>query len=244
MARFVGTGAIKRTEEKELLTGKTDFLPEAILMLHDNLEFCIRILLAGGLGGIIGLERTRRQKAAGIRTHCIIAVASATFMVLSKYAFMDTFAIYNFLDGKGADPSRIASQVVTGISFLGAGVIFKNEKATIKGLTTAAGVWDTSAIGMAIGAGLYWVSVFTTAVLALIQWLFHRFPSAPTPIRSRTSCSARRTAMRCSRNSTRSSSGTARRSSAGIWKNAERRSPGTSPSASPSRSPTMRRTIL
>lgn len=159
-----------------MLIGNTVFLPEATLTLYDNLEFCIRILLAGVLGGLIGLERTKRQKDAGIRTHCIIAVASATFMVLSKYAFMDMVVLTDVLGGKGADPSRIASQVVTGISFLGAGVIFKNEKMSVKGLTTAAGVWGTAAIGMAVGAGLYWVSVFTTGVLVLIQWIFHRFP--------------------------------------------------------------------
>lgn len=159
-----------------MLIGKTVFLPETALTMYDNLEFCIRILLAGVLGSVIGLERSKRQKNAGIRTHCIIAVASATFMVLSKYAFMDMAAISDILGAKGADPSRIASQVVTGISFLGAGVIFKNEKASIKGLTTAAGIWGTSAIGMAVGAGLYWVGFFSTAVLVLTQWFFHRFP--------------------------------------------------------------------
>ena len=106
-----------------MLTGLTGFLPESTLTLYDNLEFLFRILLSAALGAAIGLERTKRQKEAGVRTHCIIACASAVFMILSKYAFIDTAA----LDGsRGADTARIAAQVVSGISFLGAGVIFKN----------------------------------------------------------------------------------------------------------------------
>lgn len=161
-----------------MLIGKTAFLPELVLTLYDNLEFFLRILLAGVLGGVIGLERTRRQKDAGIRTHCIIAVSSAAFMILSKYAFVD-LAAGAALGLREADPARIAAQVVTGISFLGAGVIFKNEKsenASVKGLTTAAGIWGTSAIGMAIGAGLYWLGLTVSFALVLIQWIFHRFP--------------------------------------------------------------------
>lgn len=159
-----------------MLIDKTAFTPETFLTISDNLEFFVRIIVAGILGGIIGLERTKRQKDAGIRTHCIIAVASAVFMILSKYAFLDMAAVSSVVGSKGVDPSRIASQVVTGISFLGAGVIFKNEKLSVKGLTTAAGVWGTAAIGMAVGSGLYWVGVLTTIAFALIQWFFHRFP--------------------------------------------------------------------
>ena len=119
-----------------MLTGLTGFLPESTLTLYDNLEFLFRILLSAALGAAIGLERTKRQKEAGVRTHCIIACASAVFMILSKYAFIDTAA----LDGsRGADTARIAAQVVSGISFLGAGVIFKNGS-SIRGLTTAAGM--------------------------------------------------------------------------------------------------------
>ena len=124
-------------------------LPELYLSTFDILEFLVRIVFAGILGGIIGYERTKRQKDAGIRTHCIIAVASATFMILSKYAFMDLALLADTIGSKGADPSRIASQVVTGISFLGAGVIFKNNRFSIRGLTTAAGIWATASLGMA-----------------------------------------------------------------------------------------------
>ena len=136
-----------------MLTGLTGFLPESTLTLYDNLEFLFRILLSAALGAAIGLERTKRQKEAGVRTHCIIACASAVFMILSKYAFIDTAALAG---SRGADTARIAAQVVSGISFLGAGVIFKNGS-SIRGLTTAAGMWGTAAVGMAIGAGMYWV---------------------------------------------------------------------------------------
>lgn len=148
------------------------YMPESFLTILDNLEFLIRIVVAAALGALVGLERTRRQKEAGIRTHCIIACSAAVFMILSKYAFLDAGTI---LGAKEADPARIAAQVVSGISFLGAGVIFKNGN-TIKGLTTAAGIWATAAIGMAIGAGMYWVGIFETAVLMLIQLVLHRFP--------------------------------------------------------------------
>lgn len=156
-----------------MLTGLSNYLPEASLTLFDNLEFLIRVVLAAAMGALIGLERTKQQKDAGIRTHCIVALTSAVFMILSKYAFVDVVVLAG---SKGADPSRIASQVVTGISFLGAGVIFKNGNFTIKGLTTAAGMWATSAIGMALGAGLYWVGVIGTAVLMSVQVILHRFP--------------------------------------------------------------------
>ena len=155
-----------------MLSGLTSFLPESTLTLYDNLEFLFRILLATVLGAAIGLERTKRQKEAGVRTHCIIACASAVFMILSKYAFIDTAALAG---SRGADAARIAAQVVSGISFLGAGVIFKNGS-SIRGLTTAAGMWGTAAVGMAIGAGLYWLGLMEAVVLVVIQLVLHRFP--------------------------------------------------------------------
>lgn len=157
-----------------MLTGLTEFLPEVTLMAYDNLEFFIRILLSAVLGALVGLERTKRQKEAGIRTHCIIACAAAVFMILSKYAFVDPADV---LGTRGADGARIAAQVVSGISFLGAGVIFKNGN-SIRGLTTAAGIWATSAIGMAIGAGMYWVGLITTVIMMVAQVVLHRFPVA------------------------------------------------------------------
>ena len=157
-----------------MLTGLTEFLPEVTLTAYDNLEFFIRILLSAVLGALVGLERTKRQKEAGIRTHCIIACAAAVFMILSKYAFVDPASA---LGTRGVDGARIAAQVVSGISFLGAGVIFKNGN-SIRGLTTAAGIWATYAIGMAIGAGMYWVGLITTVIMMVAQVVLHRFPVA------------------------------------------------------------------
>lgn len=138
-----------------------------LLTWSNNLEFVIRIVLAGALGALIGLERARRQKEAGIRTHCIIACTAATFMILSKYAFLDM--------ADPGDPARLAAQVVGGISFIGAGVIFKDETG-VKGLTTAAGMWATASVGLAIGAGLYCVGLVEAGILVLIQITFHRYP--------------------------------------------------------------------
>ena len=155
-----------------MLTGLTAYTPEATLTLYDNLEFLLRLLLSAALGALVGLERSKRRKEAGIRTHCIIACTSALFMIVSKYSFLDCAAIKGL---RGADPARIAAQVVSGISFLGAGVIFRNGS-SIRGLTTAAGMWGTSAIGMAVGAGMYWLGLIEAAVLVTIQTFFHRFP--------------------------------------------------------------------
>ena len=100
-----------------MLFGLTDYLPEAVLTVGDNLEFLIRILVVFGF--LIGLERSKRQKDAGIRTHCIIAVTSAVIMILSKYCFVDLVDLG--IAGRNSDPGRMATQVVSGISFLGAG---------------------------------------------------------------------------------------------------------------------------
>lgn len=130
------------------------------------LEFFIRLLIACFCGAFIGLERTKRYKEAGIRTHIIVCCAASLAMLVSKYAFFDV--------GGDADKARIAAQVISGISFLGAGVIFKNGN-TIKGLTTAAGIWATAAIGLAIGAGMYVVGLIATVIIFILQVLMHKF---------------------------------------------------------------------
>ena len=114
-----------------------------------------RLALAAALGMVIGVERTYRAKTAGIRTHFLVALGSALFMIVSRYGF----------DGAG-DPGRVAAQIVSGIGFLGAGTIIM-QKHVVHGLTTAAGMWVAAGIGMASAAGLYVVAVFST-VLALI----------------------------------------------------------------------------
>lgn len=130
----------------------------------------IRIILAGICGGIIGVERTLRQKDAGFRTHIIVAMGAALMMIISKYGFLDIVV----LDSVQVDVSRVASNIITGISFLGAGMIFV-KGISIKGLTTAAGIWVTAAVGMAMGAGLYIISMVSVVLLLLVQIVFHKF---------------------------------------------------------------------
>lgn len=141
-----------------------------------ELGFLLRLVAACFCGACIGIERSRRFKEAGIRTHIIVCCAAALMMIVSKYAFADLSdpdgAFFN--GTRGADPARIAAQVVSGISFLGAGVIYKNGS-TVKGLTTAAGIWATAGIGLAIGAGMYWLGFFATVIIALFQITMHRF---------------------------------------------------------------------
>ena len=132
--------------------------------LFMNLEFLLKMFLATFMGAVIGFERKNRNKEAGIRTHSIVCLASALMMIVSKYGFFDVEKV---------DASRIASQVVTGIGFLGAGLIFiKNN--TLSGLTTAAGVWATAGIGLAMGAGLYFVSILGTLLIVVVQIIMHK----------------------------------------------------------------------
>ena len=142
-----------------------------------QLELLFRFLVAGACGACIGIERTRRLKEAGMRTHVIVCCSAALMMVVSKYGFVDLTSMAGeaFHGVRGADSARIAAQVVSGVSFLGAGVMFKSGN-TIKGLTTAAGVWATAGVGLAIGAGMYVMGVGFTAILILLQLMMHRFP--------------------------------------------------------------------
>ena len=141
-----------------------------------ELEFLLRLLTAGFCGGVIGLERSRRLKEAGMRTHVIVCCTAALLMILSKYAFADLTGPDGsaFHGVRGADSARIAAQVVSGVSFLGAGAIFKSGN-TIKGLTTAAGIWATAAIGLALGAGMYVLGIAATLTVICFQALMHRF---------------------------------------------------------------------
>jgi putative Mg2+ transporter-C (MgtC) family protein len=129
-------------------------------------NFILRICAAGILGGLIGLEREFRAKEAGVRTHFIVALGSALFMIISQFAFSGRF-----------DAARVAAQVVSGIGFIGAGVIIFQKNA-VRGLTTAAGLWVAAAIGMAAGAGMYIVATAATVMvvvcLELENFLHHR----------------------------------------------------------------------
>ena len=139
-------------------------------------EFFLRVLVACVCGAAIGVERSKRLKEAGIRTHIIVCCAAALTMIVSKYGFADMVSSdgAGLYGTKGTDPARLAAQIISGVSFLGAGIIFRNGS-SIKGLTTAAGIWATAGIGLAIGAGMYVVGIFTTVVVAVIQILMHKF---------------------------------------------------------------------
>lgn len=138
-------------------------------------ELILRIAVAGVCGAIIGLERGIRQKEAGIRTHTIVAIGGALLMIISKYAFSDLILDGAFLMGTtGADPTRVASQAITAIAFLGAGVIFRHGS-MVHGLTTAAGIWATAAIGLCIGSGLYAIGVITAVLILLINICLHKW---------------------------------------------------------------------
>ena len=113
-------------------------------------NFILRLFIAGILGGLIGFEREFRAKEAGLRTHSIVALGSALFMLISQYAFTGRF-----------DAARVAAQVVSGIGFIGAGVIIF-QKNVVRGVTTAAGLWVAAAIGLACGAGMYVVAIAAT----------------------------------------------------------------------------------
>ena len=137
------------------------------------LYYIIRIITAGFCGCLIGFERKVRSKGAGIRTHCVVACAAALMMIISKYAFYDV-AIEGALMGADVrlDPSRVASTIVSGVGFLGAGTIFVHKN-KISGLTTAAGIWATSGVGMAIGAGMYLVGIAATVIIVISQIFLH-----------------------------------------------------------------------
>lgn len=118
-------------------------------------EYIIRLCVAGIIGALIGLEREKRFKEAGLRTHFLVAIGSAVFMLVSKYAYFDVLA-----DDVILDPSRVAAAIPSGIGFLGAGMILV-QRTSIQGLTTAAGVWATAGIGLAIGGGMYEIGIIS-----------------------------------------------------------------------------------
>ena len=147
---------------------------------HDlQLDSLLRILLGTVLGGAIGYERDLHGRPAGLRTHAIVALASATFMVVStRFVYFQRYVEGQLVE---VDASRIAASVVSGIGFLGAGAILRTGL-TIKGLTTAAGLWLVSAIGMAAGGGMYAVSVFVTIVGLSALTLLRRFEDRAGPV--------------------------------------------------------------
>lgn len=127
-----------------------------------TLEFVLRIFVAALLGGAIGLEREYRAKEAGLRTHFLVALGSALFMLVSAYGFEGAM----LTPEHRWDVSRVASQVVSGIGFIGAGtIIFRKSENVVSGLTTAAGLWVTAAIGLACGGGMYILAAASTGLV-------------------------------------------------------------------------------
>lgn len=133
----------------------------------ETYEIVIRLGCAAFCGALIGIERERKEWAAGMRTHMMVAVGSALYMIVSAYGFEEILKHPNV----SLDPSRVAAQVVSGIGFLGAGTIIFLRHGIIRGLTTASGLWTVAAIGLAVGGGMYWAALATTAIAITILWL-------------------------------------------------------------------------
>ena len=139
-------------------------------------DAAVRLAIAALLSGLIGIEREVAQKAAGLRTHMLVGLGAALFSLLSVEAFA------------GADPARVAAQVVAGIGFLGAGAIFRHGF-TVRGLTTAAGLWAAAAVGMASGIGEWEVALVASGiaivvlyVVGVVQWLVRGRRDEPTTV--------------------------------------------------------------
>ncbi|WP_288206300.1 MgtC/SapB family protein [uncultured Parabacteroides sp.] len=134
-------------------------------------DFILRLFIAGLLGAVVGLDREYRAKEAGYRTHFLVSLGSALIMIVSQYGFQQIIQE----NSVSLDPSRVAAQVVSGIGFIGAGTIII-QKQFVRGLTTAAGIWATAGIGLAIGAGMYGVGVSATILtligLELLSFIF------------------------------------------------------------------------
>lgn len=138
---------------------------------EEVINWLIRALVSIVCGFAIGYERKARSKEAGIRTHSIVCLAACIMMIVSKYGFSDQEIGMNGV--RGGDSARIAAQVVSGIGFLGSGIIFY-KRDFLHGLTTAAGIWATAGIGLAIGAGMITIGVVSTIILVLLQIFLHR----------------------------------------------------------------------
>ncbi|MCQ5210040.1 MAG: MgtC/SapB family protein [Megasphaera massiliensis] len=132
----------------------------------------IRLVISLILGAIIGYERQSQSKSAGLRTHTLVCVGSCLCMIISINVAMEYFFEFGY---RNADPGRIAAQVVSGVGFIGAGTILANQKErSVRGLTTAAGIWAVSAIGLVVGAGYLVVAIVATALIFLVLTVFVR----------------------------------------------------------------------
>lgn len=132
--------------------------------MPEILDYGLRLLVAGFLGGLIGYERELRSKEAGVRTHILVALGASLFMIISQHGFAGAARF---------DAARVAAGVVTGIGFLGGGLIIK--KSHVSGLTTAAGLWVTASIGLGIGGGLYWVAAICAALVLICMEILNLY---------------------------------------------------------------------
>ena len=138
-------------------------------LMNDGV-FLFQLICAGLCGTAVGIERQSRMKSAGVRTHFVVAMASALMMIVSKYGFLDVIAI----NGASVDISRVAAGIISGIGILGGGLIFIGKQGLVSGMTTAAGIWMTVGIGMAMGARMYVLGFEGTILILLMQYFFHR----------------------------------------------------------------------
>ncbi|MGM1046846.1 putative Mg2+ transporter-C (MgtC) family protein [Paenibacillus uliginis N3/975] len=145
-----------------------------VIIQLDTETLLMRLLLAALLGGLIGWERERRNKQAGLKTHLLVAVGSTLIMLTSIYGFDNS--LINHPNAR-FDPARLAAQVVSGIGFLGAGAILRRSNHIISGLTTAATLWVAAAIGLSVGSGFYWPAVITTAIVLCSTLILNKLES-------------------------------------------------------------------
>ncbi len=131
-------------------------------------EIALKLFLAALLGGVVGIERENKKRAAGLRTHVLVSLGSALVMITSEYIFNQYHGVVNL------DPARLGAQVISGIGFLGAGTIIK-QGVSVKGLTTAASLWTVACIGLATGAGFYTAAIMTAAIVTITLVVLSKF---------------------------------------------------------------------
>lgn len=136
---------------------------------NTQLTYIFQLFAAAGCGLVIGLERQARTKLAGIRTHMMVSLAACLMMIISKYGFMDVVSI----SGISVDASRVAAGIITGIGILGGGLMLTGKQGVISGVTTAAGIWCTVGVGMAMGSEMYLLGLSATAIILAVQVIFH-----------------------------------------------------------------------
>ena len=153
------------------MTQIIEFIKSLDLRGFNEISVALRFVLAVLCGGIIGLEREHKHRPAGFRTHILICMGAASVMMTSQYLIsLTTSGAVDFV----CDPSRLGAQVISGIGFIGAGTIMVTKRRQVKGLTTAAGLWDSAIIGLAIGVGYYEAAVYATFLMLLVEILLSK----------------------------------------------------------------------